>query len=88
IKKRACLSAASLRASRLTVCFCGNPKGSDFAVAPRRPPSFAYFSWRDKKSERLPGRPRQGSTENQQPCSIEEKQRKANRLSSKLLTSV
>ncbi|WP_157050668.1 hypothetical protein [Herbaspirillum rhizosphaerae] len=24
-----------------------------------RSPSFAYFSWRDKKSERLPGRPRQ-----------------------------
>ena len=28
-----------------------------------RSPSFAYFSWRSKKSERLPGRSRQLSTE-------------------------
>ncbi|MFJ9453282.1 hypothetical protein, partial [Herbaspirillum sp. NPDC101397] len=32
-----------------------------------RSPSFAYFSWRSKKSERLPGRPRLGSPENKHP---------------------
>ncbi len=37
--------------------FCNAQLGTRRALAVR-PPSFAYFSWRSKKSERLPGRPR------------------------------
>jgi hypothetical protein len=40
-----------------------------------RSPSFAYFSWRDKKSKRLPGRPRQPTTK-RKPYRITEAQAK------------
>jgi hypothetical protein len=43
---------ASGRASHLVTHFFGNPKDSGLAVA-----FFAYFSWRDKKSEWPPGHP-------------------------------
>ena len=39
----------------LCVASTGTPEGGDES----RSPFFAYFLWRSKESERLPGRPRQ-----------------------------
>src|SRR5450830_334840 len=56
-RREKCLSAASC--FPFPICACRRrepPKGATNL----RSPSFAYITWRSKKSERLPGRPRQG----------------------------
>src|SRR5450830_1550768 len=55
-RREKCLSAASC--FPFPICACRRREPSKRATT-QRPPSFAYFSWRSKKSERLPGRPRQ-----------------------------
>jgi hypothetical protein len=56
IKKRKCLSRRRVFAlPALASTFSGTPAGGSGLGAP----SLGYFSWRDKKSNRLPGRPRQ-----------------------------
>src|SRR5450830_93687 len=54
-KRDACLSAASCASLPIAATQRQAPRRGDAL----RSPFFAYFLWRDKESERLPGRPRQ-----------------------------
>src|SRR5450830_553278 len=54
-KRDACLSEASCASLPIATTQHQEPRRGDAL----RSPFFAYFLWRDKESERLPGRPRQ-----------------------------
>src|SRR5450830_1094734 len=61
LRREKCLSVASCFPFPIFTCWRREPRrGYDPVVLEQcSNPSFAYFSWRSKKSERLPGRPRQ-----------------------------